>query len=137
MGQHISYGKHCNFRFGSYVEAHEYFNISNAMEEQIVISICLCPTATFQWRYKMFPLKKGARVYTKGENTRNLHGNLGHRLRWALTTHNGQDLSNSDEALLINQFPIKNDFYASLREGGIIGVAQDNDNQGDDDYDVD
>ena len=63
-GQYIAYGKHCRFRFGYYVEAHEDCKFSNDIEEQTVICIYLGFTAKFQESYKMFPLKTGARGYT-------------------------------------------------------------------------
>ena len=36
MGRYLDYDKHCKFRFGSCVEAHEDSKISNDMEEQTV-----------------------------------------------------------------------------------------------------
>ena len=45
----------------------------------------------------------------------------------APAVHDGQDLSDSDEPLLVDHFANDNDFFAALHEGGITGVAQDSD----------
>ena len=57
MGQDLDYNKHWKLRFGSYVEAHKYCNITNDMEEQTVSVICLGTTAKFQRSYKIFSLQ--------------------------------------------------------------------------------
>ena len=64
-GQDLAYYKHCKFRFGPYVEAHEYHKVTNNMEEQTVSGICLVPTINFQRRYKIFSLKTGCVVTHK------------------------------------------------------------------------
>ena len=55
MGQDLAYDKQRNFRFGSYVESHEYHKITKDMEQQIVNIICLWPIENFQESYKYFP----------------------------------------------------------------------------------
>ena len=55
MGKDLSYNKHYNFIFGSYVEAHDCPKITNNTEEQTVSGICLGPTAKFQRSYKYVP----------------------------------------------------------------------------------
>ena len=47
----------------------------------------------------------------------------------ALTTNNRWDIAKDDEPLFVDRFPNKNDFDASLNEGGISGVVQDDDDQ--------
>ena len=64
MGQDLAYDKNCEFRFGSYVESHGYFKITNDMKKQTVSVICLVPTANLKWSYKIFSLNTG-RVVTR------------------------------------------------------------------------
>ena len=59
MGQYISYDKHFKFRFGYYVESHEYCNITNCVEEQTISGIFLGPTANLQGSYKLCFLRQG------------------------------------------------------------------------------
>ena len=50
----------------------------------------------------------------------------------ALAVSNGGDLDDGDGPLFVDRFSNKNDFTAALQEGGIAGVAQDNDGKDDD-----
>ena len=43
-----------------------------------------------------------------------------------------KDLANSDKPLFFDRFANKNDFSAALYEGGITGMAQDDDKEDDD-----
>ena len=56
-GLDLAYENLCKFRFGSYVKAHKYRNITKYSEEQTVSVICLVATANFQRIYKIFSLK--------------------------------------------------------------------------------
>ena len=53
----------------------------------------------------------------------------------ALVMRDRQDLDNGDELLFVYCFTNENDFAATLHEGGIKGVAQDNNDQDDDNDD--
>ena len=53
----------------------------------------------------------------------------------ALNMKDRQDLSDGDEPLFVDRFPNENDFASALHEGGIAGVAQDNDEQDNDNGD--
>ena len=44
----------------------------------------------------------------------------------------GQDLSDFNEPLFIDRFHKENYFVTAIHEGGIVGLAQDNDEQGGD-----
>ena len=54
-----------------------------------------------------------------------------------LAMHDGQDLADGYEPLSVDRFASDNDFYYTLHEGDITGVAQNNDDQGDDNNDGD
>ena len=47
----------------------------------------------------------------------------------ALTVRDGQDIDDGDEPFFVDRFSIDNDLSVALHEGGIIGVAQDNNEQ--------
>ena len=49
-----------------------------------------------------------------------------------LTMRDRRDLDNGDELLFVDRFANENDFAATLHEGGITGVAQENNKKGDD-----
>ena len=53
----------------------------------------------------------------------------------ALTMKDRGDLSGGDEPLFAHQFTNENDFASALHEGGIAGVAQDEDEQDNDNGD--
>ena len=106
IGKKFPYENHSKFRFGSYVEAHEYGKISNNMEEQTVISICLGPTAHFQGSYKTFSLNMG-RVVTWKHKIWKIPMPI-----WviqhieALVARERQDIAYSNKPLFDDQFPM-------------------------------
>ena len=53
----------------------------------------------------------------------------------ALAVREVWDISNGDELLFVNRFANKNDFDVDLHNGGISGVAQDDNEQNNDNYD--
>ena len=55
MGQDLAYDKHCKFRFGSYVEAHEDRKIANETEERTVSCIYPGPLQNFRGAITYFP----------------------------------------------------------------------------------
>ena len=131
MGHDIVYYNHFNFRFCSYVEAHNYHKFTNDVEDQTSSSICLGTTANFQGSYKMFSLRTGNGV-TLMHNIRDIP-----MPKWvirhieSLTTRDIRYLSNCNESLLVDHFSNKNYFSAALHEGGIAGVMQDDDDYND------
>ena len=104
------------------------------MEEQTVSVICLGPTENFQGSYKILYLKTG-QVVTRKQKIREIQMPI-----WVIqhvearAMCDGWDIADGNEPMFINRFTNKNDFAAALHEGGITGVAQDND---DEEYDND
>ena len=133
MGQYLAYDKHCKFRFGSYVETNDGYEINDNTEKRTVSGICLGTTRNFQGSYKIFSLKTG-RVVTRKHNIRKIT-----MLTWfiqnveALATRYGWDMDDGDEILFVDRFSKENDFSAALYEGGIERVVQDDKQDVDDD----
>ena len=129
MAQDLDIDKNCKLIFGSYVEAYEYFQITNDMEGQTVSFICLGPTKNFQGSYKTSSLKTG-RVVTHKQKIRELPIPtwFTHHVE-ALDVRVGQDLANGNEPTFVNRFANNNDFAADPHEGGIAVVAQDDNEQ--------
>ena len=131
MGWYIAYDKHCNFKFRSYVEFREDLKVTNDIEEKTFSSICLVPTANFQGIYKIFSLNIG-RVITHKLNIREIP-----MPNWfiqhvdSLAARDGQYLDDGNEPLFVDHFFKENEFAAALHEGGIAGLAQDDDEQDD------
>ena len=47
----------------------------------------------------------------------------------AIAINGGRDIAKDDEPLFVDRFSNNNDFSVALHEGGIKGVAQDDDDQ--------
>ena len=131
MGHNLVYDNNYKFIFVSYVESHDDNNITNDMEELTVSGICRRPTANIQGRYKIWSLLTGHVVTCK-------HNICEIRMQtWvirridALAALNRWYLFNGEWPLFVDRFSINNVFGIALREGGIVGVAEGNDDDND------
>ena len=99
------------------------------MEEQTGSVICLGPIENFQGSYKMLSLNTG-QVVTRKQKIREIPIST-----WVIQhveardMYDGWDLADENEPMFIGFFTNKNDFAAALHEGGIAGVAQDDDDK--------
>ena len=131
MVQYLSYDKHCKLIFSSCVESHEDTNITNNMEENNSAVFAWAPLQTF--RGAIFFSLKTERMVTHNQKIReNPIPTWAIQHVEAFAVRDGQDIVNGDEPLFIYQFANKNYFTATFHEGGIAGVAQDEDEK---DYD--
>ena len=107
------------------------------MKEQTVSGIYLGPTENFQVSYKIFSLNT-SRVFTRNKKIREMTIPT-----WviqcveALVMCDRWDLAGSNEPLFFDRFANQNYFSAALHEGGITGVAQDDNDKYDDNEDGD
>ena len=103
------------------------------MEEQTVSGIWLGTTENFQGSYKTFSLNTGRVVTRKQKILETPMPTWVIQHVEEISINGGQDIAKDNEQLFVDQFSKNNDFAAALHEGGIKGVAQDDDDQNDND----